>query len=73
LLDETLVLFGSEFGRLPMAQGPDGRDHNITGYPMFLTGAGVKQAFTYGARTNTASGRLKAACTPTTSMQLCWP
>jgi Protein of unknown function (DUF1501) len=49
LLDETLVLFGSEFGRLPMAQGPDGRDHNITGYPMFLTGAGVKQGFTYGA------------------------
>jgi hypothetical protein len=49
LLDETLVLFGSEFGRLPTAQGPDGRDHNITGYPMFLTGAGVKQGFTYGA------------------------
>ena len=41
LLDDTLVLFGSEFGRLPMAQGPDGRDHNITGYSMFLTGAGV--------------------------------
>src|SRR5579883_159377 len=49
LLEETLVLFGSEFGRLPMAQGPDGRDHNITGYPMFLTGAGVKKGFTYGA------------------------
>lgn len=49
LLDETLVLFGSEFGRLPMAQGPDGRDHNITGYSMFLTGAGVKKGFTYGA------------------------
>jgi len=49
LLEDTLVLFGSEFGRLPMAQGPDGRDHNITGYPMFLTGAGVKQGFTYGA------------------------
>ena len=48
LLDDTLVLFGSEFGRLPMAQGPDGRDHNITGYSMFLTGAGVKQGFTYG-------------------------
>src|SRR5262249_14243709 len=31
LLDDTLVLFGSEFGRLPTAQGPDGRDHNITG------------------------------------------
>lgn len=49
LLEDTLVLFGSEFGRLPMAQGPDGRDHNITGYSMFLTGAGVKQGFTYGA------------------------
>jgi hypothetical protein len=49
LLDDTLVLFGSEFGRLPTAQGADGRDHNITGYPMFLTGAGVKPGATYGA------------------------
>jgi hypothetical protein len=49
LLDETLVLFGSEFGRLPTAQGNDGRDHNITGYPMWLAGAGVKPGFTYGA------------------------
>jgi hypothetical protein len=49
LLAETLVLFGSEFGRLPTAQGPDGRDHNITGYPMWLAGAGVKPGFTYGA------------------------
>src|SRR5439155_5070521 len=49
LLDETLVLFGSEFGRLPTAQGPDGRDHNITGYPMWLAGAGVKPAFSFGA------------------------
>ena len=49
LLQDTLVLFGSEFGRLPTSQGADGRDHNITGYPMFLAGAGVKQGFTYGA------------------------
>jgi len=49
LLDETLVLFGSEFGRLPTAQGPDGRDHNITGYPMWLAGGGVKAGFSYGA------------------------
>ncbi|TVQ04022.1 MAG: DUF1501 domain-containing protein [Planctomycetaceae bacterium] len=48
LLDETLVLFGSEFGRQPTAQGKDGRDHNITGYPMFLVGAGVKPGMTYG-------------------------
>jgi hypothetical protein len=49
LLDETLVLFGSEFGRQPTAQGPDGRDHNITGYTMFLAGSGVKPGFSYGA------------------------
>ena len=49
LLDETLVLFGSEFGRQPTSQGKDGRDHNITGYTMFLAGAGVKQGFSHGA------------------------
>ncbi|MDB6072010.1 MAG: hypothetical protein JWL81_3181 [Verrucomicrobiales bacterium] len=49
LLDETLVIFGSEFGRQPTSQGPDGRDHNITGYSMFLAGAGVKKGYTYGS------------------------
>jgi len=49
LLEDTLVLFGSEFGRMPTAQGPDGRDHNITGYPMWLAGAGVKAGYSYGA------------------------
>jgi len=49
LLEDTLVLFGSEFGRLPSAQGADGRDHNIKGYSMFMTGAGVKKGFNYGA------------------------
>lgn len=49
LLSETLVLFGSEFGRQPTSQGQDGRDHNITGYPMFLVGAGVRPGKTYGA------------------------
>lgn len=49
LLDETLVLFGSEFGRQPTAQGPDGRDHNITGYSMFVAGAGVKAGYTHGS------------------------
>ncbi|HTN76992.1 MAG TPA: DUF1501 domain-containing protein, partial [Pirellulaceae bacterium] len=49
MLEDTLVLFGSEFGRLPTSQGVDGRDHNITGYPMWLAGAGVKHGFSYGA------------------------
>ena len=48
LLDETLVLFGSEFGRQPTSQGNDGRDHNITGYPMFMAGAGVRAGYTHG-------------------------
>src|SRR5579863_2901156 len=62
LLDETLVLWGSEFGRMPTAQGPDGRDHNITGYPMFLAGAGVKPGFTYSSTDeygiNAVTGRM---------------
>ncbi len=49
LLEDTLVLFGSEFGRMPTAQGIDGRDHNITGFPMWMAGAGVKAGFSYGA------------------------
>ncbi len=48
LLEDTLVLYGSEFGRLPTAQGKDGRDHNIVGYPMWLCGAGVKRGFSHG-------------------------
>ncbi|ADB15009.1 protein of unknown function DUF1501 [Pirellula staleyi DSM 6068] len=49
LLEDTLVIYGSEFGRLPTSQGVDGRDHNITGYTMWLAGAGVKKGFSYGA------------------------
>jgi uncharacterized protein (DUF1501 family) len=48
LLEETLVLFGSEFGRQPTSQGQDGRDHNITGYSMALAGAGVKAGYVHG-------------------------
>ncbi|MSU79799.1 MAG: DUF1501 domain-containing protein [Gemmataceae bacterium] len=62
LLDDTLVLFGSEFGRMPTQQGPDGRDHNITGYPMILAGAGVKAGYSYGATdevgTHAVEGRM---------------
>jgi hypothetical protein len=47
MLDETLVLFGGEFGRTPMAQG-SGRDHHIKGYSMFLCGGGVKGGVSYG-------------------------
>src|SRR5690606_32889349 len=46
--DDTLVVFGSEFGRTPMAQGV-GRDHHIKGFSMWLAGGGVKGGVSYGA------------------------
>lgn len=49
LLSDTLVLWGGEFGRTPVAQGDDGRDHNPQGYTMWLAGGGVKPGIRYGA------------------------
>ena len=42
LLDSTLVIWGAEFGRLPMSQGGNGRDHNPHGFTMWFAGGGVK-------------------------------
>jgi Protein of unknown function (DUF1501) len=42
LLDETLVVWGGEFGRTPMSEGGNGRDHNPYGFTMWLSGGGVK-------------------------------
>ena len=49
LLESTLVLWGGEFGRTPMAQGTDGRDHNPFGFSMWMAGGGVKGGTVYGA------------------------
>ncbi len=49
LLDDTLVLWGGEFGRTPVAQGNDGRDHNPHGFTMFLAGSGVKPGLSFGS------------------------
>jgi hypothetical protein len=49
LLDDTLVLWGGEFGRTPIVEGTNGRDHNPQGFTMWLAGGGVKRGFTYGA------------------------
>ncbi len=48
MLEDTLVVFGSEFGRTPMAQG-DGRDHHLAGFTVWLAGGGVKAGFAHGA------------------------
>ncbi|MEZ6043073.1 MAG: DUF1501 domain-containing protein [Planctomycetaceae bacterium] len=49
LLDDTLLLWGGEFGRTPVAQGKDGRDHNPEGFTMWMAGAGVRGGMRYGA------------------------
>ena len=49
LLEDTLVLWGGEFGRTPVAQGGDGRDHNPQGYTMWLAGGGIKPGIRWGA------------------------
>ncbi len=49
LLDDTLVICSGEFGRTPIAQSGDGRDHNPYGYTSWMAGAGVKHGFIYGA------------------------
>jgi len=55
LLNETLVIVGSEFGRTPMIQNSgleklgNGRDHNVNGFSILLAGGGVHGGMTYGA------------------------
>jgi hypothetical protein len=48
MLEDTLVLWGGEFGRTPTAQDGDGRDHNPHGFTMFMAGGGVKAGFSFG-------------------------
>jgi hypothetical protein len=49
LLDETLVVWGTEFGRTPGAQGSDGRDHHPYGFSVWLAGGGVRGGIAHGA------------------------
>ena len=51
MLDDTLIVWGGEFGRTPMSQGADGdgRDHHIKGFSIFLAGGGIKGGTVYGS------------------------
>lgn len=49
LLDSTIVLWTGEFGRLPVSQGPDGRDHNRHAFSLWLAGGGFKRGYVHGA------------------------
>lgn len=48
LLQDTLVIWGGEFGRTPYAQGTDGRDHNNKGFTMWMAGGGIKGGMAHG-------------------------
>src|SRR5205809_3609201 len=49
MLKDTLVVWAGEFGRTPMSQGGDGRDHHNKGFSVWLAGGGIKPGFCYGA------------------------
>ena len=49
MLEETLIVWAGEFGRTPMSQGGDGRDHHNAGFSIWLCGGGVKPGLVYGA------------------------
>jgi hypothetical protein len=49
MLDETLIVWAGEFGRTPMSQGGDGRDHHNAGFSVWICGGGIKPGIVYGA------------------------
>ncbi len=49
LLDDTIVVWATEFGRTPCAQGPDGRDHHNYGFSVWLAGGGIQGGIVHGA------------------------
>ena len=66
LLEDTLVLWGGEFGRTPTTQqgnGPVGRDHHPDGFTMWMAGAGVKRGFRYGRTDEFGYHAIENRCT----------
>ncbi len=49
LLEQTLVVFGTEFGRTPGSQNGDGRDHHVYGFSIWMAGGGIKGGVVHGA------------------------
>src|SRR5262245_37432990 len=67
LLDDTIVIWTTEFGRMPCSQGVKGRDHNPAGYTTWLAGGGIKSGISYGA---TDEWSYKSVEKPVTSFDL---
>jgi uncharacterized protein (DUF1501 family) len=74
LLEDTLVLWGGEFGRTPTSEGATGRDHNSLGFSVFLAGGGVKGGMAWGASDefgfSAAEGRMHVHDLHATMLQL---
>jgi uncharacterized protein (DUF1501 family) len=49
MLADTLIVWAGEFGRTPMSQGGDGRDHHNAGFSIWMCGGGIKPGIVYGA------------------------
>ncbi len=63
MLDETLIVWAGEFGRTPMSQGGDGRDHHNKAMSVWLAGAGVKPGLVYGASDELGYAAVENVCT----------
>ena len=62
LLDQTLVVWGGEFGRMPISQSAIGRDHNPHGFTMWLAGGGIRGGQVYGATDELGYRAVEDAC-----------
>jgi uncharacterized protein (DUF1501 family) len=67
LLDDTIVIWTTEFGRMPCSQGGKGRDHNPSAFTSWLAGGGVKGGVAYGASDEWS---YRAAVDPTSNYDL---
>ncbi len=63
LLDETLIVFTGEFGRTPFSQGSNGRDHNPSGFSLWMAGGGIKGGTVYGATDELGYHAVESPCT----------
>ena len=72
LLDDTLVIWGGEFGRTPMVQGGnDGRDHHPNCFTMWLAGGGIKPGYMHGESDDFGFNASKTKCTSTICTPRC--
>jgi uncharacterized protein (DUF1501 family) len=75
MLQDMLVVWSGEFGRTPMSQGGDGRDHHIKGFSFMLAGGGIKGGITYGATDELGYAAVENPSASTTFMRpccICW-